>query len=138
MHATRALSTEDPEAALQAVLRMLEREHNKNLSEFAVGLSEFGSKAATLLADGGTATNAAIGLSFGLIKLVMLMRIVVRDVQERNAANKVIQRPLITNELFAVCPVMGAYLICCAPTSVIVNTILSSDHFYQPGMMDKV
>jgi hypothetical protein len=60
------------------------------------------------------------------------------DITERNAANKLLLKPLITIELFNACPVLGAYLICCAPTSVIVNTVLSSDKFYQPGMMDTV
>jgi hypothetical protein len=138
MHAQRSLSADEPEAAFLALVRMLEREANNNLAGFAKGLAEFGGKIASALADGGTATNAAIGLASGLIKLLMLLRIVVRDVQERNAANMLLSQPVITVKLFETCPVMGAYLICCAPTSVIVNTILSSDKFYEPGMMDTV
>lgn len=138
MHAERTLSIEEPDVAFQAVVRMLQREANDDLAEFARGLTEFGGKVASSLADGGTATNAAIGLAGGLVKLLMILRIVVRDVQERNAANKLLVKPVVTSELFVTCPVMGAYLVCCAPTSVLVNTVLSSDKFYEPGMMDQV
>jgi hypothetical protein len=137
-HADRSLASDDPDVAFQAVIEMLDREAIQNLASFEVGLVEFGSKAASMLVDGGTATNAAIGLASGLVKLLMLARIVVRDVQERNAANKLMLEPVITSELFQVCPVMGAYMICCVPTSVTVNTMLSSERFYEPGMMDTV
>jgi hypothetical protein len=68
----------------------------------------------------------------------MILRIVVRDIQERNAANVVLKQPIIGVELFEANPLMGAYLICCAPTSVLVNTMLDSKNFNKPGMMDKV
>lgn len=138
MHADRTLSTGNPDEAFQAVIKMLNREADQNIEKYAVGLVELGSKAATMLADGGTATNAAIGLASGLVKLLMMARIVVRDVQECKAANKLMAEPVITAELFQVCPVMGAYMICCVPTSVTVNTMLDSERFYEPGMMDTV
>ncbi|MCB1889349.1 MAG: hypothetical protein KDH20_17210 [Rhodocyclaceae bacterium] len=138
MHAQRTLSTEEPEAAMQAVVRMLSREVDEQKANLARGLADFGSKLVSVLADGGTVGNAAIGLASGLIKLLLLLRIVVRDVGEARAANQILKKPVVTAELFEACPLMGAYLVCCAPTSVIVNTILSSDKFYQPGMMDRV
>lgn len=138
MHASRTLSCDEPEAAFKSVIRMLERNENHELANCAIGMAEFGSKIASLLADGGTVANSAISLASGLVKLLMLLRLIVRDVQERNEANQIMKKPIITAELFRACPVMGAYFICCAPTSVIVNTILSSDRFYEPGMMDTV
>jgi hypothetical protein len=137
-HVKLSLSTEEPEAAFKALILMLERKTQQKTEKFAKGLADFGSKLASTLADGGTATNAAIGLASGLIKLLMILRIVVRDIQERNAANVVLKQPIIGVELFEANPLMGAYLICCAPTSVLVNTMLDSKNFNKPGMMDKV
>mgnify|MGYP003393614627 CR=1 FL=1 len=138
MHAARTLSADEPEAAFKAVIRMLEREANNNLAAFTVGLSAFGSKLATLLVDGGAVTNTAISLTKGLIDLLMLARIVVRDVMERTAANKLLAQPVITAALFTACPLMGAYLVCCAPTSVLVNTVIDYATFGRPGMVEKV
>jgi len=138
MHASRTLSTEEPEAAFKALIRMMDRESNQKAENFAKGLADFGSKLASTLADGGTVTNAAIGLASGLVKLLMILRIVVRDVLERNAANKLLQKPVITVDLFIANPLMGAYFICCLPTSVLVNVMLDSENFNKPGMMDKI
>jgi hypothetical protein len=137
-HLDRTLATDEPYEAFQALVKMLERESNQNIENFLVGLVELGSKGVSMLVDGGTATNAAIGLASGLVKLLMIARIAVRDVQERNAANKIMLEPIITSELFKACPVMGAYMICCVPTSVLVNSMLTSEHFYEVGMMDRV
>lgn len=137
-HQQRTLSVDEPEAAFLALIRMLDREANQAHAGLARSMAEFGSKVATTLVDGGTATNTAISLTSSLVKLLILLRIVVRDVQEKNKANLILKKPVITAELFEACPLMGAYLICCAPTSVLVNTVLSADKFYQPGMMDVV
>jgi len=138
MHVQRTLSTAEPEAAFAALIRMIDREVEQKVEKFAKGLADFGSKLASTLADGGTATNAAIGLASGIIKLLMILRIVVRDIQERNAGNKLLLKPIITVELFEANPLMGAYFICCAPTSVLVNVMLSSANFNNPGMTDKI
>jgi hypothetical protein len=137
-HAARTLSAGDPEAAFQAVIRMLEREFNNNMAAAGVGYAAFGAKLVSLLVDGGAVTNTAISLTTALINLLMLARIVVRDVMERKEANKLLAQPVVTAALFAASPLMGAYLVCCAPTSVIVNTVIDYDTFARPGMMDKV
>lgn len=138
MHMQRTFSADEPEAAFRAVILLLERERNASLEGLGVGLSEFGGKLASMLADGGVVTTTAVGLAAGVVRLVLLVRMVVRDVQERNAANKLLLMPTVNAKLFSTCPIMGAYLVLCAPTSVVVNTLLSSEHFFQPGMMDKV
>ena len=114
MHAQRTLSTAEPAAAFEAITRMLKREAEQKTEKFAKGLADFGSKLASTLADGGTATNAAIGLASGLIKLLMLLRIVLRDIQERNAANELLSKPIITIKLFGSESINGSvfYLLC--------------------------
>jgi hypothetical protein len=137
-HVQRSLSTGDPRAAFESLERMLDRELNHEMLGLARGFADFTAKVAGFLADGGTVTNAAIGLASGVAKLLLLLRIVVRDVEERNAANKLLMRPRVDAALFQACPVMGAYLILCAPTSVLVNVVLSKDEFFQPTMMPTV
>ena len=138
IHGQRTLSVDEPDSAMQAIVLMLDRERTNQLAGLGVGIAAFGGKLAGVLADGGTATNAAIGLAAGVAKLTMLVSAIIIDVLEKNAANKIMIGARVGPELFSACPVMGAYLVCCAPTSVLVNTIFDSDKFYQLGMMDVV
>jgi hypothetical protein len=138
IHGQRTLSADEPDKAMQAIVIMLDREQTNQVASLGVGIAQFGGKLAGVLADGGTATNAAIGLAAAVAKLAMLVSAIVIDVREKNAANKIMIGSRVGSELFSACPVMGAYLVCCAPTSVLVNTIFDGDKFYQPGMMDIV
>jgi hypothetical protein len=138
IHGQRTLSADEPDKAMQALVLMLDRERTNQVAGLGVGIAAFGGKLAGVLADGGTATNAAIGIASGVAKLAMLVSAIVIDVREKNAANKIMIGARVGPELFSACPLMGAYLVCCAPTSVLVNTIFDGDKFYQPGMMDVV
>jgi len=88
MHVLRTLSTDEPEAAFTARIPMIDRETEQRVENLTKCLADFGSKLASTLADDGTATNAAIGLASGVIKLLMMLRIVVRDIRERNDEEK--------------------------------------------------
>ena len=156
MHARRTLSTGDPEAAMKAVARMLDRElHNAEL-ELAKGLTTFTAKMASTLLDGGTVGNAAIGFTASIVKILMIVRLIVRDIKEKNAANTLIaemskihynnqddsqhsaQKKAYAVRVFEANPLMGAYFVCCVPTSVFVNLMFSTENFNKPGMMDKI
>lgn len=139
MHAARTFSTSEPEAAIAAVIRMLERERTYAGAKLALNVTSLAAKIGSMAADGGTVTNAAISLTKGLVSLTMILLIVGRDVMERRAANKVIADPMFDGmQLFEACPLAGAYFVCCANTSDIVNTLISPKNFGQPGMMAKV
>lgn len=127
---TRIMTAREPAEAMLALIRILERERNANVYEASVGLAEFGGKLAGVLLDGGTATNAAIGLSAAVVRLTNLIRLVVRDVQERNAANKIMKMG-VDISVFRECPLIGCYLLCCAPTSVLIN--LMAVNWGEPG-----
>ncbi len=114
IHGQRTLSVDEPDAAMRAIVAMLDRELTNQLAGLEVGLVAFGGKLAGVLADGGTATNAAIGLAAGVAKLVMLVSAIIIDVLEKNAANQIMIGVRVGPELFSACPVMGAYLVCCA------------------------
>ncbi|WP_254512683.1 hypothetical protein [Anatilimnocola floriformis] len=132
VHKERSLAVDEPARAMEGLLRILERERDANGARTAIGTAEFTGKLAGVLADGGTATNAAIGLAASAANLALLILEIVRDVQEKAAANKLMASPLgVNSQLFAASPVTGAYLICCAPTSVLVNTVF--DRFFQSG-----
>jgi hypothetical protein len=133
---SRSLSTAEPAQAFAALIRMLERERNFEATGLAIGTAEFGTKLAGTLLDGGTATTAVAGIVASVAKLAMLIRVVVRDVLEKKAVNELISKGNVDTKIFQACPLAGAYLIVCAPTSVLVNTIF--DEFYDHGMMDKV
>ena len=135
-HVTNSLSAHEPAAAFQALIRHLERERNQDSLAASLSVGEFCGKLAGVLADGGTATNAAIGLATNIAKLLSILRVVVRDVLEKRAANRQMQTR-VDASVFDTCPVVGAYLICCAPTSVMVNTILDQ-RFGEIGWQNEV
>jgi hypothetical protein len=137
VHRERSLAIAEPAKAMEGLIRILERERNSNGAQTAIGAAEFTGKLAGVLADGGTATNAAIGLAASAAKLGLLVLEIVRDVREKRAANGMMQSPAtIDASLFAASPITGAYLICCAPTSVLVNTVF--DRFFQSGWRGQV
>jgi hypothetical protein len=51
-------------------------------------------------------------------------------VKEKSAANRRMSSMQVTAEIFDVCPLVGAYLILCVPTSVMLNTVFDriSEH----------
>lgn len=139
MHAARTFSAGEPEAAIAAVIRMLERERNQGGKNLALEAATLAAKVGAMAVDGGTVTNSAISLTNGLATLTMLLLTIGRDIEERRAANKIIADPMFDGmQLFQACPLAGAYFVCCANTSDIVNTLISPKNFGQPGMMAKV
>lgn len=129
-HQARSLSADEPAAAIQALIRILERERNYNAYSAAVSTGSFVGQLTGVLVDGGTASTAAVGLAANVAKLVNIIRVIVRDVLEKNAANQRMCSNQVTGEIFDVCPLVGAYLILCVPTSVMVNTVFDriSEH----------
>lgn len=136
-HAAHALAGMEPTAAFGALSRILERELTNEIFGASVSLADFGGKLAGMLADGGTATNAAIGLATGVVKLMNIIRIVVRDVLERNEANRRMASGRVDRTIFDASPIVGAYLICCVPASVLASAIFE-DGFGQPGWQSRV
>jgi hypothetical protein len=130
MHVERSLAVREPESAMRALTRILERERNASALEASLSLVEFGSKLATTLVDGGGATGPAISAAAGVVKLTNIIRVIVRDVQEKNAANRAMADG-VNITIFQTCPLVGAYYVCCAPTSALVNEIY--DRWWHPG-----
>jgi hypothetical protein len=125
-----------PDEAIGAMIRILERERNSDVFSAGVSLTEFGGKLAGLAVDGGTASNTAIGLASNVVKLMNIIRIVYRDIREKNAANKAMAQGDVDLSIFETSPLVGCYLICAAPTSVLTNLIL--DQFGEARWMDNL
>lgn len=136
MHRERSLAGIESSHAIKAMIRILERERNADIYSAGVSFTEFGGKLAGLAVDGGVTTNTAIGLAANIAKLMNIVRIVYRDIQEKNAANKIMASDDLDLRIFETSPLVGCYLICCAPTSVLMSLIY--DEFGQAGWMDKV
>ncbi len=134
-HLANSLSVQTPEQAIRAMIRIIERDRNADVFSASVSFGEFVGKLAGTLADGGTATNAAIGLAAGLAKLGNILRIIVRDVLEKNDANEMMMKGP-TPKAFETCPILGAYYVCCVPTSVLVNQIF--ERWWQGGWQGDV
>jgi len=130
MHKARSLSADEPAAAIQALIRMLERERNYYTYSASVSTAAFVGQLTGVLVDGGTATTAAVGLASNVAKLANIIRVIVEDVKEKNAANQKMRSMQVTGEIFDICPLVGAYLILCVPTSVMLNTVFDrvSEH----------
>jgi hypothetical protein len=136
MHRDRSLAGVEAAAAINALIRILERERNADIFAASVSVTELGGKIAGLAIDGGTASNTAIGLAANIAKLLNIVRIVYRDVSEKNAANKLIQwgGGGIAIDVVQTCPLLGCYLVCCLPSSTLMAMI--TQRFGQTGWMD--
>lgn len=134
MHRDRALAGVEAKHAIAAMIRILERERNADIYAATVSVAELGGKIAGLAIDGGMASNTAVGLAANVAKLLNIVRIVYRDVSEKNAANKLLISGRVDLQVFEVCPLLGAYLVCCLPTSALMALIL--DRFGEAGWMD--
>jgi len=123
MHMARSLSIDEPQAAIRALIRMLERERNGFAYSASVSTAAFAGQLTGVLVDGVTASTAAIGLAANVAKLANIIRIIVEDVKEKNAANEKMRSRRVTGDIFKTCPLVGAYLILCVPTSVMLNMV---------------
>ncbi len=121
LRASGQIADGDPVAAFVALEVALTRDRNKNYFEAATGAAECGAKIAGTLIDGGVASNAAVGLASSIMQLTNVIRIVVRDVSEKNRANELLASGDFDIGVCRAHPILGAYLICCAPHGALLN-----------------
>jgi hypothetical protein len=134
IHRDRSLAGVEARGAVDALIRILERERNADIYNATVSITELGGKIAGLAIDAGTASNTAIGLAANIAKLLNIVRIIYRDVSEKNEANRLMLQGKVGIEIFEVCPLLGAYLVCCLSTSGLMGLIF--ERFGQEGWMD--
>ena len=132
-HLANSLAGQTAETAIQSLIRILERERNADVYAASVSATELGGKIAAIAMDGGIASNSAISLASNIAKLMNIIRIVYRDVQEKKKANLALKGTLDL-KIFETSPLIGCYLVCCAPTSVMMSLILKD--FGKSGWME--
>jgi hypothetical protein len=126
-HINAGFSGGNPVAAMQAMTTILERQRNMEARNTALASAELGGKLLGLLVDGATLTNVGIAITTYLAKLIDLVLAIRRDVEEKNYANrKMFLGITLDKGLFSACPVLGAYYVCCVPTSVLVDRLLDN------------
>jgi len=111
----------DAASALRAISAIIERQIAKQTVDAVVRTTAFTAKGLTVLADGGTATTAAIGAVESIAILLNTLADIVTDARQKIAANKLIEAGKIDVELFNVCPMLGCYYIVVQDHSTIMN-----------------
>jgi len=126
----------DPAAAARALLVMVQREVAKNGKMTAIYGTDTALKGGALALDAaslGVPSASAImnpltGMVTALAVLGVTVRALARDIQERQAANKLLKHAgttRLTAQLFQDSPLMGCWFLACANTSDIVNFLVS-------------
>jgi hypothetical protein len=132
----------DPEAAARALLVMVQRQVAHNGKMTAIYGTDTALKGGALALDAaslGVPSASAImnpltGMVTALAVLGVTVRALARDIQERQAANKLLAHAgtvKLTSQLFQDAPLMGCWFLACANTSDIVNFLVSD--IGQPG-----
>jgi hypothetical protein len=116
-----AFAPQDPEAAFEAVMDLLDRETNAQAVRAGVKSAAFGGKIAGAFLDAGGATGPAIGIGESIAAIMQMIYEYVRDVHEVDNANELIRLGALNFDLFGVCPVLGCYFLVMQDHSTIVN-----------------
>lgn len=135
-HASQRICVDEPLMAMQAMVVILKRERNFDAVETAVSGTEFGTKVGGLFLDLGTASTAIAGVAAKAARLTNILYVLVKDCYEMKHANEEMESGMNLRRLFEICPLMGAYYICCVPTSVLNNEIF--DRFFEGGWRGEV
>jgi hypothetical protein len=127
----------DPQAALEAVKRLMKRELKKSGKRLAISASETTAKGLGLFADGGTATTTAVGTAASIARLLVTLNALRIDCLEMRAANNILKHPdKIDRSLFQKNPLLACYFLVCADTSTIVNFMF--ENVGRPGFQYEV
>ena len=125
LHRKHIYAGVEADQAILAMNSILEREFHDHVFNATSEIVEFGGKFVTGALDAGTATTIALGLGASVVRWLNMIRIIHRDVQEVDKANRMIHNGRVDFlRLFEACPLAGSYYICCAPTSLLMSEIL--------------
>lgn len=121
-HKSRSFNEGEPLKAIEAMSQVLRRERNADLTSGAISSAALAAQLACLFADAGVASRPIIGCSSNLAKLANILRLIVRDIREKDAANRLLQQG-VDISVFETSPITGAYYVCCASSSDLINII---------------
>lgn len=127
----KSVRGKEGEAALAAVIEMLNREAKVKASELAANIVQLGGAVGDVFTGG--VTGAVTDVAAAVARLVRDMILLKLDLDQRKAANlylnKLVGRPSATQvlnfEVFGDCPLLGAYLILAADDSFLFRDLFT-------------
>jgi hypothetical protein len=111
----------DPSAALEAIVAIIDRQIKKQTADAAIHTTAFTAKGAAAIADGGTATNAALGALETIAILLNTLVDLVIDARQLDAGNALITAKQFDLTLFSKCPILGCYYVAVQDHSTIMD-----------------
>lgn len=127
------LASGTPQEAIDAMLKVLDRELSADIISEAKGLATYCLNVGSIVLAATPGVHLATGVLNTVKSLFALgndARIIARDTTEKRAANallsKLSKEDIKIKVLFESCPILGAYYVCCVPGSVLVNRIFGS------------
>ena len=111
----------DPTAALDAVVKVIDRAIEKQTADGVIHTTAFTAKAAAAAADTGTATTAIIGAAETIAILLNMLADLCIEASQMEAGNKLIQEGNFDLELFNSCPILGCYYVVIQDHSTIMD-----------------
>jgi hypothetical protein len=111
----------DPAAALAAIVAIIDREIKKQTADAVIHTTAFSAKAIAAAADGGTATNAALGAVESIALLLNILADLVIDARHVDEGNALIRAKQFDLTMFTKCPLLGCYYVAVQDDSTIMD-----------------
>lgn len=115
-----AIAKGDPEAALNAIGTLLNRELASNTTAATSATVSFSLQTAGLFADMGGVTGPAVATAQTLAELLQSIYEFVRDYKEVQRANKLLEIGALNLDIFENCPLLGCYFLAVQDHSTII------------------
>jgi hypothetical protein len=121
MDSRYAFAPGDPEAAIDAVIVLIDREIASGSARAGVKTAAFTGKLLGTFADGGAVSGPVIGLIELLAEVLQAVVEYVIEYKECTAGNEMLKIGALNLELFEVCPILGCYFLVMQDHSTIIN-----------------
>lgn len=116
-----AFAPNDPEAAFDAVLVLLNRELATKSAKAGVATAAFTGKLIGAFADAGAVSGPVVGLLETLANIFQTIVEYVRDYKEVERANELLKLGYLNLDLFSHSPILGCYFLVIQDHSTIIN-----------------
>jgi len=111
----------DPSAALASIVAIIDRQIKKQTADAVIHTTAFTAKGAAAIADGGTATNAVLGVVETIAILLNTLVDLVIDAKQVDTGNALILGNQFDLTMFSKCPILGCYYVAVQDHSTIMD-----------------
>ena len=119
-----AFAAGDPEAALDAVLVLVDREIAGQVASATVTSVAFGAGIGFKFLDGGAVSGPVIGVLQLLADVIQQIVEYAREVMDQKAGNELLRVATLGFDLFHACPLLGCYFLVVQDHSTIINYVV--------------